>query len=96
MPIFESQENSISNLATYMRIIDYIKHFGQDSIILGMYTTVVFFDKEAKDTKFKKKYSSFSYVLIIAINCNLLLFYLRTQINSLNKQRPRKLNVKCN
>lgn len=46
------QENSVSKPAIYMRIIDYVKHFGQDSIILGMDTIVVLFDRETKYTKF--------------------------------------------
>lgn len=38
--------------AICMRIMDYIKHFGHNIVILGIYTTVVFQDRETKNTDF--------------------------------------------
>ena len=48
----EIQWNSIFKLIIYIRIMNYIKHFGQDIIILEMYTTAVFWDGEPKNRSY--------------------------------------------
>lgn len=70
-----------------MRIKNYIKHCGQNTIILGMYTMAISGIENLKIIGFFKQEIELFFLCCNSWqkNCNSFLFYLRTQINFLNE-----------